>query len=71
MNVTTNDNAVIMWQTEPPDGYGLPEPALLFDLTSDAFTVYQERRYLTINYESIDEMIKILRQVKRDRPKDK
>jgi hypothetical protein len=57
---------IVMWQGAHED-YPIPEPALLIDSRSDVIIIQQENRYVNFNYESIDELCKILKKLKADR----
>ncbi len=50
---------VVMWQTQED---GAPEPAILIERYSTSFTIQQEDNRISMNYESIPELIKILKQ---------
>jgi hypothetical protein len=67
MNTATIDNGRVLWQ-EGTDDMPIAEPALLITGNADIVTVEQEGRYINLNYESVDEFIKVLREIKKHRP---
>jgi hypothetical protein len=56
----------IIWQNVSED-LGVSEAALLVEKYSDVITITQEGRHININYETIDEVVKLLKQLKKDR----
>ena len=56
-------DSVVMWQAEPEEG--LPEPALLVEFYSDSICIRQDGNAISINYESIADLCKLL----KSRPK--
>lgn len=61
----TRTEAFILWQENKEIGVG--EPALLFDLYSDIINIQQDENSINLNYDSIDEFIKLLKQIKKKR----
>jgi hypothetical protein len=59
---STAKNAIVMWQTNEESGVG--EPALLIESYMGCFQITQEDQRININYESIKELCKILKQLK-------
>lgn len=57
----------IIWQ-EGTDDNPIGEPALLIESYSDVFSIQQEDRSININYDSIDGLIKLLKQIKKNHP---
>lgn len=58
----TKDN-VIIWQ-EVEDGEGMPEPALLLEFYGDTFSINQGGKSISLNYETIDHLSKIMKDAK-------
>lgn len=65
MTDTAKEGAVILWQTDPEDA--IAEPALLIESFSDAIRIGQKDQVINLNYESIDELIKVLRNLKKSK----
>lgn len=55
-------NAIIMWQSNEENGVG--EPALLIESYIGCFQITQDDQKININYESIKDLCKILKQLK-------
>jgi hypothetical protein len=53
-----------MWQNGEEDGIG--EPALLIEGYADVINITQSDGMISINYETLEELIKTLRAVKKD-----
>lgn len=56
-------NSHIIWQ-EVEDGVG--EPALLFEPFNDCLQVSQAGAVINVNYQSIDELCKLLKKLKKE-----
>jgi hypothetical protein len=67
MTETTNKNAKVIWQ-QVEEGEGVAEPALLIEPYKDVVRIGQDGDAIQINYESIDEICKALKQIKKNRP---
>lgn len=65
MTDTTKDGSVILWQTDPEDA--IAEPALLIEPYSDTIRIGQKEQAINVNYESVDELIKVLRNMLKNR----
>lgn len=59
-----NGRVTTFWQEHEND---IPEPALVVTTNSDIIIIEQEDRCITVNYESLNEFIKILKQSKIDK----
>lgn len=57
--------AFVIWQ-EGEEEHLVGEPALLIEAYSDIFSIQQEDRSININYDSIDGLIKLLKQIKKN-----
>lgn len=55
-----NSNNKILWQSGQEDTPG--EPAILIEGYSDIMTISQDGNYINLNYESLKDFIKNLRQ---------
>jgi len=55
-------NAQIIWQTPGEDN--VPEPAIVVEAYMGSFSLTQEGRSISINYESIKDLIKVLKDLK-------
>lgn len=53
------------WQSQSE---GVPEPAILIEEYSDSVSLTCEGNRININYESLDELLKLLRKIKREQP---
>jgi len=62
---TAKENTILWQQVEDEEG-GIGEPALLIEEFMDVVTITQEDRYVNINYDSIDELCKVLKQAKKN-----
>lgn len=64
----THDNAresQTIWQTVTNDGLDLPgEPAIVVESYRDCIAIHQVERSVLINYETIPELIKLLKKLK-------
>lgn len=59
---TTMKNSIVMWQNHEESGVG--EPALLIECYMGCFQITQEGVRISINYDSIKDLCKILKQLK-------
>lgn len=57
----------VLWQTEPEEG--APESAVMIEAYGDVISITCEGRVININYESVDELCKLLRQIKKNHQK--
>ena len=57
----SNRESFIIWQNNP-DGVG--EPALLIETYNDVFSITQEDRFIQINYSTVKELCRIMKQLK-------
>lgn len=64
MTERTKGNDYIIWQNDPEDG--ISEKALLVEAYSYVVSISQEDRNINVNYESIDELCKLLKQIKKE-----
>lgn len=64
MTQETNRDSFVAWQEVPE---GVAEPAILVTPYNDVFELQQLRNTILINYESIPDLIKLLRQIYKDR----
>jgi hypothetical protein len=55
----------IIWQELDTDS-GLPEPALLIERYNDIVSIQQGKEYINLNYDSIPELIKLLRKIHKE-----
>lgn len=62
IEVTNKKSSIVMWQPDPEEG--VAEKALLIETYIDIFTIRQGDDCISINYESIPELIKALKIVK-------
>jgi hypothetical protein len=58
----TKGDDYIIWQPDPEDG--VAEKAILVESYSDVITLQQNDQSININYESIDELCKLLKKLK-------
>lgn len=56
----SNRKAFVIWQDNPD---GNAEPALLIETFHDAFTITQDGRYVQINYSTVKELCRIMKQL--------
>jgi hypothetical protein len=61
----TRKESYIIWQ-EGTEDLPVPEQALLIESYNDIFSIQQEDRSININYDSIDGLIKLLKQIKKE-----
>lgn len=53
-------NSFVMWQDINPEE-GIAEPAMLIEAFSDSIRITQTDQAITLNYDSINEFVRILR----------
>ncbi|WP_407522701.1 hypothetical protein PDL71_15530 [Lacibacter sp. MH-610] len=58
--------SVVFWQTNEENGVG--EPALLIEFYNDVMQISQDGERININYESIKDLVKILRTANERKP---
>lgn len=58
-------NSYVIWQ-EVEDGVG--EPALLIEPFHDCLQISQAGSVINLNYESVDELCKLLKRIKKEQP---
>jgi len=64
MTDTAKVDSIVIWQSQEP---GVSEPAILIEPYSDVMRVTSEGGYIQINYESLEEFVKALRQAAKQR----
>lgn len=57
MTETTCKDDVVLWQ----ETEGIPQPALLIEFFDECITITQENKYISLNYESVNELCKVLK----------
>jgi hypothetical protein len=62
MTDTAREGSIVLWQQSADEIPG--EPALLIEPYSDTIRISQEDNAINLNYESVDEFIKVLRNMK-------
>lgn len=62
-----NIKSVIIWQ-EGETGENVGEPALLISPYSDCVSIQQGEDYININWQSLNEVIKHLKEMKKSSP---
>lgn len=65
MTQTVTKNTIVFWQTNTD---GCAEEAIAIEPYQDVITLNQGDDLIRINYDSLDEFIKQLRKIKKDRP---
>jgi hypothetical protein len=65
MITNTSKESIVVWQEKSWDNERPEEPALLINEYMDMFTIEQHDRYVNVNYETIDELIRILKGLKK------
>ena len=60
----TSKESYIVWQNDPQDG--VAEPALLIEKYLDTVSITQKDNCINVNYESIDELCKLLKKIQKD-----
>lgn len=58
-------NSHIIWQQTEEDG--VAEPALLLEPFNDVIQLSQDGNVINLNYESLEELCKLLRKLKKER----
>jgi hypothetical protein len=66
MTTKTKGSDYIIWQVEPEDG--VSEKPILIECYSDIVSITQEDSSINLNYESIDELCKLLKEIKKRQP---
>jgi hypothetical protein len=64
MTEKTRQDSLIIWQEQEE---GVPEPAILFEPYGDVIAITVEDNVININYESVDEICKALKNLKKNR----
>jgi len=64
MTETAAVNSVVLWQSQED---GLAEPAILIEPYYDVIRVGSSTGHIQLNYESLEEFIKALRQAAKNR----
>jgi hypothetical protein len=64
MTEKTKGNDYIIWQNGPEDG--ISEKAILIEAYTDVISIQQQEGSININYESVDELCKLLKQLKKE-----
>ena len=54
--------SVTVWQNSQENGVG--EPAIVVEPYNDVIEIRQEDRYITINYETINALVRLLKTIK-------
>ena len=54
--------SVVIWQENPKEGIG--KPAILIESYRGSFGITQEGNYISLNYETIKDLIKVLKTLK-------
>jgi hypothetical protein len=62
MTTKTKGSDYIIWQVEPA---GVSEKPILIECYSDIVSITQEDSSINLNYESIDELCKLLKEIKQ------
>ena len=60
--ITTKENNCVLWQTSGDDD--IPGQALLIERLNGSFAIQQGNERIEINYETIPELIKVLKYIK-------
>ncbi len=68
MNQKARPNTTIIWQEIKGEGITQPEPLLAIAPVLDVIEIQQEKRWINLNYDSIDEFIETLKKLKSQRP---
>lgn len=65
MIVKTKGDDYIIWQEDPDAVSG---PSILVETYSDCISIQQKDQSISLNYESVDEFCKLLKQLKQIQP---
>lgn len=63
MNKQVYKDAHILWQKDPEDG--VAEKPILVEVYNDLLCISQEDNSVNLNYDSIDELCKLLKKLKQ------
>lgn len=56
-------DSLVLWQTEPPEGEGIAEPAILLEAYSDCVSITQGDNSISVSIYSVDEFCRHLKKL--------